>query len=170
MIELIRNRRSIRKFAETKIESEKIDLLKETVLRAPTSRNLQPCEFIFIENKELLAQLSLAKKHGSSFLKNAPLGVVVCADSKKSDVWVEDASIASILLQFTAQSLGLGSCWIQIRNRFHEENITSREYLGNLLRLQENIKVEAIVAIGYPGEIKEPIPSSQLINSKIITL
>ena len=49
--------------------------------------------------------------------KNAPLGVVVCADSSKCDVWVEDASIATIFLHLAATSMGLGSCWLQIRKR-----------------------------------------------------
>ncbi|VAX32202.1 Nitroreductase, partial [hydrothermal vent metagenome] len=92
---LIRKRRSIRKFLKKEVEAEKIDQLVEAALRAPSSRGLNPWEFIVVTKKDLLEKLSKAKKHGSSFLNNAPLGIVVCADPAKCDVWIEDASIAS---------------------------------------------------------------------------
>ena len=57
-------------------------------------------------------------------LETAPLAVVICADETLNDAWIEDCSIASILLQLTAQSIGLGSCWIQIRNRMYSEKIS----------------------------------------------
>jgi nitroreductase len=117
MIELLRRRRSVRKFESRPIESEKIERLTEALLRSPTSRSLTPWEFVLVEDPALLAALSRAKKHGSSFLKGASLGIVVCADAAQCDVWIEDCSIASILVQMTALSLGLGSCWIQIRLR-----------------------------------------------------
>jgi len=96
-MDLIANRRSIRRFSGDKVEAQKVELLKEAALRAPSSRGVNPWEFIFITDRNLLAKLSAAKPHGSTFLKDAPLGIVVCADPEKSDVWVEDASIATIL-------------------------------------------------------------------------
>jgi hypothetical protein len=51
---------------------------------------------------------------------NGLIGIVVCGDRTQSDVWIEDCSIASILAQMASQSLGLGSCWIQVRNRMHD--------------------------------------------------
>ena len=121
MINLLRKRRSIRVYEDRKIELEKIEILKEAILRSPSSRNINPWEFIFVDDKELLIKLSKAKEHGSEFLESAALGIVVCGNEKKSDVWIEDCSIASILVQMVAQSLGLGSCWIQIRNRMHNK-------------------------------------------------
>ncbi len=110
MIEILRKRRSIRLFTEQKIEAEKISLLQEALLRSPTSRNFNPWEFILIDDREMIQTLSQAKPHGLSFLKTAPCAVVVCGDETKSDVWVEDCSIASIILQLTVVSLGLASC------------------------------------------------------------
>src|SRR3989304_1257735 len=117
MIDLLRKRRSIRVYEDRKIEFEKIEILKEALVRSPSSRSINPWEFIFVDEKELLQKLSQAKEHGSEFLEDAAVGIVVCGDEKRSDVWVEDCSIASILVQMVAQSIGLGSCWIQIRNR-----------------------------------------------------
>jgi nitroreductase len=144
-----------------------VALLVEAMLRAPSSRNINPWEFVIVDDRELLTQLSSAKQHGSDFLKSAALGIVVCADSTKSDVWVEDSSIASIIVHLTAQSIGLGSCWIQIRNREHARDVTSERYIQNLLGLPEHIRVESIISIGHPAEKKMPLPASTLEYDKV---
>jgi nitroreductase len=169
MIELLRKRRSIRKFATEKVAPEAIETLIEAALRSPSSRGINPWEYILVDDPEILLKLSKAKQHGSEFLKNAPLAMVVCADSTKSDVWVEDCSIAAIIIQLTAVSLGLGSCWAQIRNRQHDNNKTAETYLQELLGLPEQIKVECILGIGYPAETIKPVPTSKLERDKIRT-
>jgi len=166
MIDLLRARRSIRKYEAREIENEKIEILEEALLRSPSSRNFKPWEFVFVNDKDLLAKLSQAKKHGSGFLRGAALGIVVCGDEDKSDVWVEDCSISAIIVQMAAQSLGLGSCWIQIRKRMHPEGITAEEYIQRLLGLPQNLKVECIISLGYPAEKKEGVPKEQLESSK----
>jgi nitroreductase len=167
MIDLLRKRRSIRRFQDRAIEPEKIELLKEAVLRSPSSRNFDSWEFIFVDDKKLLEALSKSKPHGGSFLKGAALGIVVCADEAKCDVWIEDCSIASILAQLSAQSLGLGSCWIQIRKRFYEESTSSEAYIRQILNIPEAIRVLSIVAIGYPAEKPESIEREALKDNKI---
>jgi len=167
MIKLLRKRRSIRKYTGKSIDKKSRDLLIEALLRAPSSRNIKPCEFIIIDDPELLSKLSEAKEHGSQFLRAAQLGIVVCADSTKSDVWVEDCSIASILVQMVAVSLGLGSCWIQIRNRKYKEKKTSEKYIREILGLPGKIKVESIISIGHPGEARKPITKSELQRTKV---
>ena len=67
----------------------------------------------------------------------------------------------------TAQSLGLGSCWIQVRNRMFDDQITSEQYVQSLLRIPEHIKVQSIIAIGYPAERREPLPAEELKYWKI---
>ena len=167
MIELLRKRRSIRKYTGQAVDKESLDILIESLLRSPSSQNNQPWEFIIVNEPELLSKLAQAKEHGSSFLKGAPLGIVVCADSAKSNVWVEDCSVASILVQMTAQSLGLRSCWIQIRNRAHDKNRSAEEYVREVLGIPENIMVESIIGIGYPDEIRDPVPKEKLDYGKI---
>jgi nitroreductase len=104
---------------------------------------------------------------GPPFLAGAALGVVVCGDSTKSDVWVEDCSVASILLQMAAQSLGLGSCWIQIRQRMYEGQVTSVQYVQKLLGLPKHVQVASIIVMGYPAEQREPKASDQLNWARI---
>ena len=167
MIDLLRQRRSIRVFQQKSIESEKISILKEACLRSPTSRNRHPWTFTFITDSEYLHILSSAKPHGASFLKHAPLGIVIAADTAKSDVWIEDCSIASILLQMTAQSLGLGSCWIQIRRRKPDHTGSASDYIKEKLDMPSEFEVESIIAIGYPDETKPRIPESDLLTDRI---
>jgi nitroreductase len=167
MIEIVRNRRSIRKYEQKKIDANTLDILKEALLRCPSSRGINPRAFVFVDNPDLLQQLSQAKEHGSGFLKDAALGVIVCGDETKSDVWIEDCSIASIVVQLTAHSLGLGTCWIQIRNRPHTKEMTSERFIQGLLGIPEHLRVECIVSIGYPAENRTPLPFERLDFDKI---
>ena len=159
---LIRKRRSIRKYLSRKVEPEKIEQLIEAALRAPSSRNNRPCRFVVVTEPTALVKLARAKTGGSEFLDGAPLAIVVCADTKKSDVWVEDASIASTYLLLAAESLDLGACWIQIRNRKHSDEKTSEGYIAGLLNILTNLSVLSIIAIGYPDESKSPHPKEEL--------
>lgn len=167
MIDLVRQRRSIRSYTSEPVDRQSIELLVETLLRAPSSRTINPWQFVVVDDKALLARLSTAKQHGSAFLKNAAVGIVVCADSTCSDVWVEDCSIASILLQMVAQSLGLGSCWIQIRKRQHNGDITAEQFIQELLGLPAHIAVESIVSIGHPAQMRTPLGFDKLQYDKV---
>jgi len=164
---LIRNRRSVREYTGQPVEKEKIDALVETALRAPSSRSVNPWEFIVITDKALLEKLSLSKPHGSAFLKHAPLGIVVCGDTEKSDVWVEDTAIASIFLHLAAEALGLGSCWIQIRSRMYDDNCSAGEHIAGLLDLPPRLTVESIIAVGYPEQKNAPHARETLQYEKI---
>jgi len=112
-------------------------------------------------------RIRVIRTTGSSFLKDAALGIVVCGDETKSDVWVEDCSIASIVVQLTAQALGFGSCWIQIRKRPHSQDRTAEEYIQETLGIPQHLKVESIISIGYPAESKKPILLEKLEFEKI---
>ncbi len=166
-LKLIQDRRSIRKFKEKPVEKEKIDFLIEAGLRSPSSRSLTPWEFIVITDKKTLYELSCSKPHGASFLKNAPLGIVVISDPGKCDVWIEDSSIASTYIQLAAESLGLKSCWIQIRNRFYNAEITATSKVASILKIPANFQAESIIAIGYPDEIKKGHKNKNLLYGKI---
>jgi len=164
---LIEQRRSIRKFKDIPIEKEKVEQLIEAALRSPSSRSFNPWRFIVVNKSDLLEKLAAAKPHGSSFLRKAPLGIVVCADPTASDVCVEDASIASIFIHLAAQSLGLGSCWIQIRKRDHDSSISADAYIKDLLDIPDKIMIESIIAIGYPDEARKGHPKEILQYDKV---
>jgi nitroreductase len=166
-LDLLRKRRSIRQFQQKPIEKEKVDQLVEAVLRAPSSRSLNPWNFVVVTDRRTIGDLAKAKAHGSSFLKNAPLAIVVCADPGKCDVWIEDCSIATLIVHLTAADLGLGSCWIQIRLRDHDGKMSAEEYVRKQLGLQDNMVIEAIVAIGYPQEEKPGHPQTSLLYDRV---
>ena len=167
MLDLLKKRRSIRKFKNQSVEPEKIEQLLKGALLSPSSRNFSPWEFIVVTEQQILQQLASAKQAGSTFLKNAPLAIVVLADPQVSDVWIEDTSIATILIQMVAESMELGSCWVQIRERKHSDGISSEEYVRGILNIPGHINVEAIVAIGYPDEPKAPHREGNLKYHKL---
>ncbi len=167
MIELLRTRRSIRKFTEQAIEPEKIELIKEAVLRAPSSKNSNAGEYIFVDDQELIQKLSQCKPHGAAPLQTAPLAVVVLVDESKTVAWIEDSSIASFVTHLAAHSLGLGSCWIQIRGREYSEEKMSEEYIRELLNIPESLRILSIVAIGYAQRLHEGHPATDLKFEKI---
>lgn len=167
VLSVLQKRRSVRRFKNQPIEAEKVDQLVEALLRSPSSRGINPWEFILVNDRTLLRQLATAKEHGSGFLEAAPLAVVVCADTRKSDVWIEDCAIAAIVLQLTAESLGLGSCWAQIRERSHGYGKTAEEFVRELLHLPAHFSVASIIGVGYPDEKKEGHPRSALDYDKV---
>lgn len=166
-IELLRSRRSIRQFQEKPVEKEKVDLLVEAILRSPSSRSLNPWEFVVVSDPETVRRLAQAKTHGSSFMKDAPLAIVVCADPQRCDVWIEDCSIAALIAHLAAADLGLGSCWVQIRLREHDGTTSAEEYVKEVLGLRDELAVEAIVAIGYAKEEKAGHDKSSLLFERV---
>lgn len=167
MLDILRQRRSVRVFQPAAVSDEQVEQLVEAVLRSPSSRGFQPWEFIVTRDSELIGKLSLAKAQGSAFLARSPLVFVIAADTGKSDVWVEDCSIAATILQLTAESIGLGSCWAQIRNRAHDSSQSADGYLKELLGLPDHIAVECIIGIGCPAEDKIPHPEDSLRRSQV---
>ncbi|MGI6453101.1 MAG: nitroreductase family protein [Syntrophomonadaceae bacterium] len=167
MLELFQRRRSIRKYQDRPLTQDQLDLLVKAALLPPSSRNNKPWEFVFVTDKELLKKLAASKEHGSAFLQGAVLGIVVIADPAKSDVWIEDVAIASTYLHLMATELGLGSCWIQIRERFHSPSVKSEDYIKELLNIPENYRVGTIIAVGYPDEAKDAYKVENLGYDKV---
>lgn len=167
MIDLLRTRRSIRKFTEQPIESEKLEILKEAILRAPSSKNANAGEYIFVDDQQIIQKLAQCKPHGAAPLLTAKLAIVILVNESKTSAWVEDSSIASFVTHLSAHSLGLGSCWIQIRGREYSEEKMSEEYISELLNIPEGFRVLSIVAVGYAQRVHEGHPASGLDFGKI---
>ena len=79
---------------------------------------------------------------------DAALGIVVTGNPLISDAWIEDASIAAINIQMQAEELGVGSCWVQVRNRNYSDTITSGEYINDLLNIPMPVEVLCIITLG----------------------
>ncbi|PXV60956.1 nitroreductase [Dysgonomonas alginatilytica] len=165
--ELITKRRSIRKFTTEPLTAEQVELILKAGLKSPTSKNAKPWRFIAIEDKELLTQLSLCKKMGSKLIADCALAIVVAVDPLTSSVWIEDGSIASIMMQLQAEDLGLGSCWIQIRDRYTTAETLSEEYVKDLLDIPMQLQVLSIIAFGHKDQEKPPHDDDKLEWEKV---
>jgi len=167
MFEVLRHRRSVRDFSDQPIQDETVEALQEAVLRAPTSRNRQPWQFIFITDKSTVEALAKSKAHGTRFLETARLALVICADPEVSDVWIEDCSIAAITAQYAAESLGLKSCWGQLRLRLHDESRSASDYVRELLDIPPGFEVPILIGFGYPQQPTKGYAREDLAWSKL---
>ena len=170
MIELLRTRRSIRAFQDRPVAPEHLTLLEEALLRAPSSRNSRPCRFVLVQDAPTRQALAVAKPGGGRFLADAPLNIVIHGDPELSDVYVEDCSIAAILVQLQAHAMGLGSCWVQIRNRRHDASGDASSHVLRLLGLPARLEVVAIIGVGYPAEDKPGGRPEQLDPERVVRL
>ncbi|MFR9166794.1 MAG: nitroreductase family protein [Dysgonomonas sp.] len=165
--DLIERRRSVRKFSDAPLTDEQVRIILNTALRSPSSKNSKPWQFIAIEDKDILGKLSECKDRGSKPIKNASLAVVVLGDPMKSDVWIEDCSIASIMMQLQAEDLGLGSCWIQIRNRLTTAGTSSEEFVKNLLNIPAPLEVLSVIIFGNRTDVQNSIRNEDIEWKKI---
>ncbi len=153
---LLQHRRSVREFKTAPVEQETVETLLEAALLAPTAKNRRPWHFIVVDEKKEIKSLAKCKPHGADFLADAPLAIVVAADEQQAAAWIEDASIAAIILQLAAEEHGLGSCWIQIRGRSAPDGGSAADFVRRQLSIPEGTEVEAIIALGYPAASPEP--------------
>lgn len=154
--QLLLNRRSIRKYTNQELNADDVKLILEAALVSPSSKSTMGWEFIVVEEKEDLERLSYCKEHGARPIAGCKLAVVVAADTTKSDVWVEDASIASVIMQLQASDLGIGSCWIQLRERFTQDGISSEEYVREMFGIPEHFGILSVITFGYKDEDRKP--------------
>lgn len=166
-LELLKNRRSCRRFTDEPVSQESVANIMRAALMSPSGHRINPWEFVLVENKETLRQLSVSKAAGAQLLEGAAMAVVVIADTDKTDVWVEDCSIATILMQLAAEEEGLGSCWVQIRLRKDADGGSSEENVRALLGLPANYAVLSIVAIGHKERESKPFDEEKMQWEKL---
>ena len=160
-------RHSIRKYTDQQVKPEDVQLILEAALLSPTSKSSRSWQFIVVEDKDILVRMSECKPAGAMPLKECAFAVVVCADPAKSDAWIEDASIAAEMMQLQAADLGIGSCWIQIRDRYASDSTPSQEIIQELLEIPETLPVVCVMTFGYPAEERRPVDTSKLLWEKV---
>lgn len=167
LLEVLQNRRSIRKYTKETISKEKIETILRAGLLSASSRAIRPWELIVVKDKEVLKSLSGCRVGSAKMLENAEVAIVVIADQNKSDVWVEDCSIVMSNMHLMAESLGVGSCWIQGRLRKAPNGQTTEEYVREILNFPPEFCLEAILSLGIPAEHPERTELSGLKYQKI---
>lgn len=151
LLEIIRKRRSIRRFKPDSIPETILDELKEAIIWAPSAGNLQSRKFYFVFDRKRKVELAKAARN-QNFIAEAPLAIVACTDSSIKKYYgtrgtelysIQDvaASVQNILL--TAKSRGLGTVWV---GAFNEDEV------ADIMNLPENLRPVAIIPVGYTDE------------------
>lgn len=158
LLELMRKRRSVRRYTGEKIADESLEKILQAGLLAPSSRAIYPAEFVVTRDKAALEKLSECKLGSAAMLKDADAAVVVTGDRSKSDAWIEDCSLSMMLMELEASALGIGNCWVQCRGRNTPDGESTEDYIRKLMNIPENFGVLAVLALGIPAQEPEPHP------------
>lgn len=167
LMEAMRNRRSVRTYTEEPVSEEKLTAILQAGLLSASGKAIRPWEFIVVRDKESLKTMAGCRVAGSKMLEAADCAIVVVGDAEKSDVWTEDCSVAMANMHLMADSLGVGSCWIQGRLREAPGGKTTEEFLRELLKFPENCKLEAILSLGMPKQHPEAYELDKLPMEKV---
>lgn len=164
---LIAQRRSIRKFTEEQLTEEQLKTLMRAALMAPSSKGTHSYEFYVVQDAEKLKALSTAKDMGGALIAEAPTAIVVAARPEVSDVWIEDASVASTVLLMQAEDMGLGACWVQIRERHDSEGHDAEDNVRSILNIPAEVHIVSIVAVGHKAMDRKPQNEEKLLWEKV---
>ena len=150
--EVIKSRRTIRKFKDEDVSEEDVRKIIEAGILAPSAGNTQPTEYIIIRDmakKHSISQEALGQVH----IMEAPVVIAICANlsrtekrygSRGRDLYcIQDAAAAIENMLLTAVSLGLGACWV---GAFKELPVK------DILKLPDDVRLLAIIPIGHPAE------------------
>ncbi len=147
--EAIIARRSIRHFDEVRsIESEKIHLLLQAAMAAPSACNIQPWEFIVVTEPQLVEQVKKTTANHGNY--NANTMVIICGSNEHipwKDGGVADCAMAAENMMILAPALGLGTVVI---------GGFDRRAIKEMFDLPEDIEANFILYLGYPNGEKEP--------------
>lgn len=153
LINILKKRKSIRKYTDENISDDVLNQIIEAGKLAPSGRNKKPVKLIPVRDKETLEYLSNTRSHGSQILAGANAAIVVIGDSELSDTWIEDCSIAMMIMQLRATELGVGNCWVQVRGRYLDETgELTADLIKSKLNIEDKYSVECMLSLGMPAE------------------
>lgn len=164
--DLLLTRHSIRKYTDEAVSGDDVKLILEAGLMAPSSKRKTPWHFVVVEDKAMLAQLSECRDAGAGPIANAALAIIVTVDMTRSEAWVEDGTVAAILMQLQAHALGLGSCWIQLRNRSLGEEATE-DIVREMLDIPETMGILCAITVGHKDEERKPFDEEKMMWEKV---
>jgi nitroreductase len=141
--EAIETRRSVRAYHPDPVPEDVLRRILEAGRLAPSAVNRQPWHFVVVREQKMRTELSKTAIFGR-FIKEAPVAVVACGDTKASPTWyVVDVAIALEQMVLMATAEGIGTCWIGSMNK---------DQVRKLLSIPERWDVVAIITMGYPRE------------------
>jgi nitroreductase len=150
VLDVIKKRRSTRKYKEDEIPEEVLHRVLEAARLAPSGKNYQPWKLVLVKDKELKVKLAQAAR-GQMFIAEAPVIIAACGFPEQSygrqgnymRSWPIDVTIAIAHLMLQAAEDGLGTCWI---GAFEEKEVKP------LLGIPDDVRVLALTPLGYPDE------------------
>lgn len=153
LMNLLKERYSVRNFSDKKVEKEKINAILDAGRLAPTAVNFQPQRILVLESEQSLANL----KECTRYHFEAPLAFLICYDNTVSwkraydnkDMGEVDASIVATQMMLEITNLGLGTTWV---GHFDPDAVIEK------FELPENIIPVALFPIGYPANDSAPNP------------
>ena len=159
--EVIRNRRSIRKYQDKSVEKETLQKILEAARLAPSAMNRQPYQLIVVSKKDVLSKINSACNQDWK----APIMIAMVSIPKEAwvrddgeEYWKADAAIAMHQVSLAAFAEGLGTCWIAA---FKEKEV--KELLG----VDSGSRIPFLSPLGYPAENKGPITNRKTLESLI---
>ena len=156
LLDLIKERRSIRAFLDKPVPEKEIKMILEAGRWAPSASNRQPWNFILIRNKNTLKEIARATGYGW-FIGEASFAIAIVGKPRVSSKWyIIDTSLVSMNMMLMAWSLGIGTCWIGSMNK---------ERVKQILGLQKNDYLLTVLPFGYiQGEVPDPTYRHPLNN------
>ena len=148
VFEAIQKRKSVRSYEDKPVPKETLAKLLDAARVAPSAKRVQPWHFIVVTDKKKREELS--KGMFAKWLKNAPVVIAACGDATASHKWYAvDTALALENIALAAVGEGLGTCFV---GSFNEDDVKK------LLGIPENLRVVALLAVGYASE-KEGVTS-----------
>lgn len=168
LMETLAARRSVRQFTDEAVSEDDLQKVVEAGMLAPTGKGINPRHYITITDPARIRSLVGCRKGGPAMLKTARAVIAVLGDTTASDTCVEDSSVALENMQLEATSLGLGSCWLQVRLRPSEEEGTStEEFLRARLGFPKDMELEALLVLGHPAQQPTPHDLGKLSQGRV---
>jgi len=166
IFEVIKGRRSIRKYKLKQVERELTEKLLEAARWAPSGSNIQPWLFIVVEDHEIL---EMVRKISPGYFGEAPLAILICSDKKRAHkiggtlgrdyLTIADCAMAAENIQLAAYALGLGTCVVKS---------FSHGAMKEILEISEGIEPELLIIVGYPDSI--PVPPRRIPLNDMVYL
>ena len=147
MLDIIRTRRSMRKFESEEIDGATVEKIIEMGTWAPSGLNNQPWRFVVVKGKEIKDKLAQQTKY-SRIIENAPVCIAVFLDNAASYDRVKDIQAIGACLQnmlLAIHAMGLGGVWLG-------EILKNREEVEKLLGVPESCELMAVIAFGKPAQ------------------
>lgn len=142
VIEVIKSRRSIRKYIQKEVKEEIIKDIIDCARLAPTGYNNQGWVFLLIRDSEMRKSIASQAKYGK-FLAEAPVCIAVFYDVEGATTPLQDVSAATENIIIAARAYGLGTCWVNSYKKEHTKQIMKE------LNCPRNLELMALISLGY---------------------